>query len=126
MRVQQTVALACAGVLFSACAATSVQSVSAQWEFEPPPANNPRWLIIAPSADGPSKVEIQWPYGLGCQEEIGEFRDRAVTVEGSRFPAVVQFHNRRKATLHFRYADGTTQTFALRRKTHNATFVFCE
>ncbi len=101
----------------SACAPKHAAAVRGTWELRGPDGRPypgggtfadggvPRWFIFRPGGTT-SAAEMTWPYGLGCQDEVGTFRESTMDFSRSRFQVVVTFHSSRRATLSYPAVPG--------------------
>jgi hypothetical protein len=124
-QIALTLILAMSTPFLCGCAVRSVRDVSGWWEVDPHgPEAGVRWVIVRPgsTADGPP--ELEWPTGIGCQTEYGDYRERVLTIRGKNFPVIVRFQDRRTATMEFQ-GDANANVFRL-RKTKDTIGVVCE
>jgi hypothetical protein len=78
------------------------------------------WLAIY-LGDSQDNMIVRWPTGLGCQNESAEINAGTITV-GGNFPAVIQVHGPKSATL----SMFGGQTVLHLRKTKEKTDFLCE
>ncbi len=110
-----------AAVLGAACATSSV-AVRGTWELRASDGQRlpndgtiagPLWFIFRPGRTA-QLAEMTWSAGLGtCQDEVGAFRNGTMDFSRSRYPMIVTFHSRSRATM--RFPELPNQTWQLRR-----------